>query len=51
MLRICPKCGEEVPEEYKLCPYCGTGIGFAEFSDDYESNDDVDYETYTGYSD
>lgn len=51
MLRICPKCGEEVPEEYNLCPYCRTGIGFAEFSDDYESNDDVDYETYTGYSD
>lgn len=51
MLRLCPKCGEEVPEEYNLCPYCGTGISFAEFSDDYESNDDVDYETYTGYSD
>lgn len=43
MLRICPKCGEEVPEKYNLCPYCGTGISFAEFSDDYE--------TYTGYSD
>lgn len=50
MLKICPRCGEEVPEEYSLCPYCGSGVGYAEYTDDYESNDDVDYETYTGYN-
>jgi ribosomal protein S27AE len=51
MLKICPRCGEEVPEEYSLCPYCGSGVRYAEYTDDYESNDDVDYETYTGYND
>lgn len=51
MIRNCPRCGEEVTEYDIVCPYCGGGITFATPTEDYESNDDVDYTTYTGYKD
>ncbi len=24
--KICPRCGEEVSEDFKFCPYCGQKI-------------------------
>ena len=42
---------EEVTEYDIVCPYCGGGITFATPTEDFESNDDVDYTTYTGYKD
>ncbi len=51
MIRHCPRCGEEVTEYDIVCPYCGGGITFATPTEEFESNDDVDYTTYTGYKD
>ena len=51
MIRHCPRCGEEITEYDIVCPYCGGGITFATPTEDFESNDDVDYTTYTGYKD
>jgi transcription initiation factor IIE alpha subunit len=49
MIRHCPSCGEEVTEYDIVCPHCGGGITFATPTEEFESNDDVDYTTYTGY--
>ncbi len=51
MIRHCPRCGEEVTEYDIVCPHCGGGITNATPTEDFESNDDVDYTTYTGYND
>lgn len=51
MIRHCPRCGEEVTEYDIVYPNCGGGRTFVAQTEDYKSNDDVDYTTYTGYKD
>ncbi len=46
MIRHFPKCGEEVTEYDIVCLSCGGGITFVASTEDFESNDDVEYTTY-----